>query len=60
MLYQYDPTAVCIQETLPHSHKTASLKNIHTMVLLRWKIMAVTFFNLCHFIIEFYGHRCVL
>ena len=27
LLSQYDPTAVCIQETLLHSHKTASFKN---------------------------------
>jgi len=27
LLSQYDPTAVCIQETLLHSNKTASFKN---------------------------------
>ena len=27
LLSQHDPTAVCIQETLLHSHKTASFKN---------------------------------
>ena len=34
LLSQYDPTAVCIQETLLHSNKTASLKNIHTVMIV--------------------------
>jgi len=31
LLSQYDPTAVCIQETLLHSNKTASFKKIYTL-----------------------------
>jgi len=34
LLSQYDPTAVCIQETLLHSNKTASFKKIMALFMV--------------------------